>query len=239
MSGPAWMPIPQQMSDAAQLRPGAYTRTSMQQALGMIVVLGLLAGLVPFAVNWVNAARMDAALPLAEAARASVRLNGSLPGFFVGIPGLNLGVLAELYPALAGLPQPLPGWLAAGLSALGVWLTVPLNWLGIWIVYGAMVMVVNKSFGATCTLQRFYAATGYAAVPLLLIGLSPVACLGAIATLVGMVWSATVYVRANQDVTGLPLLQSTLAVALPVLVIVFGLLFVFILFLGSLVFAVL
>ena len=140
-----WFPIPQQMSDAAQLRPGAYTRTTMQQALGMIVVLGLLAGLLPFVVNWIGATRMNAALPLAEAARAGIRMDASLPDFFVGAPGVNPSAIAELYATLAGLPQPLPGWLAGGLSSLGVWLSLPINWLGGWIVYGALVMAVSTS----------------------------------------------------------------------------------------------
>ncbi len=229
-----WLPVPQQMSDAVQLRRHAYTNISMQQALGMIILLGLLAGFIPFTVNWVNSARMDAALPLAEAARASIRLDQTLPTFFVGIPGINSASLVELYPTLAGLPQPFPGWLAGGLSALGRWLSLPLNWLGIWIVYGALVMVINKAFGATCTLQRFYAATGYAAVPLLLTGLAPVDCLGGLATLAGVVWAVAVYIRANQDITGLPLLQSALASVLPFLVILFVAVLAAIVFVGTL-----
>ena len=114
-----WLPIPQQMSDAVQLRRHAYTNISMQQSLGMIILLGLLAGFIPFIVNWVLAARMDAALPLAEAARASIRLDQALPTFFVGIPGVNSASLIELYPTLAGLPQPFPGWLAGGLDRAG------------------------------------------------------------------------------------------------------------------------
>ncbi|MCB0115019.1 MAG: hypothetical protein KDD84_13050 [Caldilineaceae bacterium] len=233
-----WLPIPQQMSDAAQLRPGAYTRTTMQQALGMIVVLGLLAGLLPFVVNWIGATRMNAALPLAEAARAGIRMDASLPDFFVGAPGVNPSAIAELYATLAGLPQPLPGWLAGGLSSLGVWLSLPINWLGGWIVYGALVMAVNVALGATCTLQRFYAATGYAVVPLLLTAFAPVACLGPLASLIGVLWAIAVYVRANQDVTGLPLLHSGLAVALPALILLFGAFLVAVLLLGSFVLAV-
>jgi len=229
-----WLPSPQQMSDAAQMRPGAYTRTTMQQTLGMVVILGILAGFVPFIVNWVNAARMDAALPLAEAARASIQFERTLPDFFVGPAGINPAVWMDLYPTLAGLPQPLPGWMAGGLSALGQWLSLPLNWLGIWIVYGAMVMVVNKALGATCTLQRFYAATGFAAVPLLLTGLSPVACLGALATVAGVLWAVAVYLRANQDVTGLSLLHSGMAIVLPALVVIFGALLVIALSFGTL-----
>ncbi|MBI1293644.1 hypothetical protein GC175_01635 [bacterium] len=233
-----WLPAPQQMSDAAQMRPGAYTRTTMQQTLGMVVLLGLLAGIIPFIVNWVTAARMDAALPLAEAARASIQFDRTLPDFFIGPAGVNPAIWMELYPTLAGLPQPLPGWIVGGLSALGAWLSLPLHWLGLWIVYGAMVMVANKALGATCTLQRFYAATGFAAVPLLLTGLSPVACLGALATVAGVLWAAAIYIRANQNVTGLPLLHSGMAALLPALVVIFGALLVVAISFGTLLLSV-
>ena len=154
------------------------------------------------------------------------------------LPGVNPSAIAELYATLAGLPQPLPGWLAGGLSSLGVWLSLPINWLGGWIVYGALVMAVNVALGATCTLQRFYAATGYAVVPLLLTAFAPVACLGPLASLIGVLWAIAVYVRANQDVTGLPLLHSGLAVALPALILLFGAFLVAVLLLGSFVLAV-
>src|SRR3954453_8639269 len=40
--------------------------TSMRQGLGLVVSLALLAGLLPFLVNWVNAERAGTALPLAQ-----------------------------------------------------------------------------------------------------------------------------------------------------------------------------
>lgn len=210
-----WLPVPQQMSDAVQLRSHAYTQITMQQAMGMIVVLGLLAGFLPSINQWILAARMNTALPLAQAAQTSGQLRDSLPDIFIGVPGINLVAFGEFYPTLAGLPQPLPGWAAGGLSALGEWINWPLQWLSLWIIYGAFVMVINKAFGATPTLQQFYAATGYAAVPLLLTGLSLIPCLGWLAVIVGTIWSAVVYIRANQDVTGLATFQAAAAVVLP------------------------
>jgi hypothetical protein len=230
-----WLPVPQQMSDAVQLRRNAYVNITMQQALGMIVVLGLLAGFLPFIMNWVVAARMDAALPLAQAARASASMREWLSNIPLGLPGIDPVAWSEFYPTVAGLPQPAPGWLAAGLSALGEWLNWPLRWLGFWIVYGAFVMVVNKAFGATMTLQRFYAATGYSVVPLLLTGLSPIPCIGDLFAFLGGAWAVAVYVRANQDITGFPLGRSAIAVFLPTvlflllgMMILGGLLFAFI-----------
>jgi hypothetical protein len=233
-----WLPVPQQMSDAVQLRSNAYTNITMQQALGMIVLLGLLAGLLPFVNNWVLAARMNTVLPLAQAAQESEQWREQLEGLIIGMPGINLVAMSEFYPTVAGLPQPLPGWASGGLSALGEWINWPLQWLSLWIVYGAFVMVANKAFGATPTLQHFYAATGYAFVPLLLTGLAPIPCLGWLAVLVGALWSAVVYIRANQDVTGLSTYQAAAAVLLPALILILFLLIVLGLLISSLIFAV-
>jgi hypothetical protein len=234
-----WLPVPQQMSDAVQLRRNAYTNITMQQALGMIVLLGLLAGLLPFISNWVWAARMNTVLPFAQLAQASVQLRDSLPALFINLPGISPILVSELFPTIAGLPQPLPGWAAGGLSALGEWINWPLQWLSIWIVYGAFVMVVNRALGATPTLQHFYAATGYAAVPLLLTGLSPIPCLGWLAVVVGMIWAAAVYVRANQDVTGFPPVKAATAVFLPAGILLLLLLALFALLALSLIVALL
>jgi hypothetical protein len=210
-----WMPTPQQMSDAVQLRRHAYTSITMQQALGMVVIMALLAGLIPFISNWILAARMGTALPLAQAATAAVSIREGLPDLFVGVPGMEPNAMADFASTAAGMPQPLPGWLAAGLSSFGAWLSWPLNWLALWIIYGVLVMIANKALGATMTLQRFYAATGYASIPLVLTGLNPIPCLGPLLGLVGIIWSVVIYARANEDITGLPRPRAIVAVLLP------------------------
>jgi hypothetical protein len=214
-----WMPTPQQMSDAIQLRRNAYTSITMQQAMGMIVFMALIAGLIPFISSWILAARMGAALPLAQLATAMVELRDALPWLYVATPGLDPNAMTDFTMTAAGLDQPLPDWLAAGLSAFGGWLSWPLNWLTVWIVYGALVVVANKAFGATMTLQYFYAATGYAALPLLLTGLGPVPCLGPLATLAGVVWAAVIYICANEEVTGLTRGKAVAATLLPILLL--------------------
>lgn len=211
-----WLPSPQQMSNAAQLRSKAYRDSTMQQALGMIVALALLAGLLPFVVHWFVAARAGTVLPLAQAVRTAARMQEALSGLSSGFPWpVNPLAVGELYQTLAGLDQPLPGWLAAGLSALGEWLNWPLGWLTLWIVYGVLVMVANKALGGHTTLQHFYAATGFAAVPLLLTGLSPIPCLGALAVVTGIGWSLAVYIRANAEISGLVVPRAAAAVLLP------------------------
>jgi len=188
----------------------------MQQAMGMIVLLALLAGLLPFVLHWLLAAQTGTVLPLAQAAQASTEAQDIAGRMGFNTPWLyNSTALHDLYQTLAGMDQPLPGWLAGSLSALGEWLNWPLQWLALWIVYGAAVLLANKALGGHVTMQHFYAATSYAAAPLLLTGLSPIPCLGALAELVGIGWSLAVYVRANAEVTDLPLPRAAAAVLLP------------------------
>lgn len=239
MTRQEWLPHSQQMSDAVQLRQDVYGTISMRQALGMILVLGLAAGFIPFLMNWFQAARVGAALPLAQLAIAGAEMQKNIPQFmpwFSGLPSME--AIAELYQTLGGLGQPFPGWLAAGLSALGEWINWPLRWLSLWMGYGLLVMVANKLLGATGTLQRFYAATGFAAVPLLLTGLSPIPCVGAVANVVAAVWSFAVYVKANQAFTGFSLARTLLAVVLPVVVLfILGLLVIAVLLVFGMVLA--
>ena len=205
------------MSDAVQLRASGFTETTMRQSLGMVVLLGLLAGFLPFLVNWTQAASVGTALPLARlGAQASLLQETPLNYISTFFDPIQLG---ELFQVIAGLPQPLPGWLTAFISAFGEWINWPLRWLAVWIVYGALVMVCNNVLGATCRLQPFFAATGFAAAPLLLIGLSPIPCLGRVCSVIGVVWAFIVYSRANEEVTSLPRLHSLTAVTLPLLFI--------------------
>ena len=218
-----WLPTGPQMKDALQFRLDAALgvpdrpdieeasgiSTSMRQGLGLIVLTALLAGLLPFLVNWTIAARAGTVLPLAQLARAAEAQTADMES------GGPLQTWPETAATLAGLEPRLPGPLAAGLSAFGVWLNGPLNWLTLWIVYGLAVLLVSKLLGATTTLQHFYAATSYAYLPLLLLGLRPIPCLGTIASLIAVVWALVLYVQAVQLITRLDLGRSVLSVLLP------------------------
>ena len=119
------------MSDAVQLRASGFNDTTMRQSLGMVVLLGLLAGFVPFLVNWQQAASAGSALPLARLGAQAARLNQPLlenaPALFLSLvqptgsasPGPAL--LGDLLQMLAGLEQPFPGWLqpSSAFSASG------------------------------------------------------------------------------------------------------------------------
>ncbi len=209
-----WLPRRGQLKQALQFdfrvnQPDGVWGISMRQGMGLVVVAALVAGLLPFLVNWITAARMGTALPLALMAHASARAADADPGSF------RTGI-ATLWQTLAGLPPAyFPGWLAALLSSLGAWINWPLNWLTGWIVYGTGVLVVAKTWGVPTTLQRFFAMTSYAAMPLILTGLRPIPCLGPVAVFVAVMWMLTLYVACVRAVTGLDWLRAAVVVILP------------------------
>lgn len=209
-----WLPAPDQMVNAIQLNFPAILRaerpvaveadsvwaTSMRQGMGQVIGAGIVAGILPFLVNWFTAARVGAVAPLAGLARGAFAERLAQPGAWDQVGT----VIADLMRTLAGLqPAYVPGWMAAGVSALGVWINQPLTWLALWIVYGLGVLAVAKVLGAPTTLQRFYALTSYAFLPLVLVGLAPIPCFGVIASVVGLVWGAAVYFFAVRAVTDL------------------------------------
>ncbi len=57
-----WLPSTQQMSNAVQLRPRSFGEISMRQALGMILVAGIVGGFFSFMVNWIQAASLGTVL---------------------------------------------------------------------------------------------------------------------------------------------------------------------------------
>lgn len=184
--------------------------SSMRQGMGMVVAAALVAGILPVVLAWLQATRLGTVVPLAQLAELA-EIDADAARW--------IGPFADLltpFQTLAGLePVFFPGWLAALLSALGVWINWPLRWLMGWIVYGLGVMVGAKLLGATTTLQRFYALTAYAALPLILLALGPIPCLGAVATVIGVVWAVVVYVAATRAATGFSLARTVACVAMP------------------------
>jgi hypothetical protein len=203
----AWLPAWRQIVAALQLDLGGdTTHLTMRQGLGLVVLAALLAGLLPSVLAWVMATRAGVIAPLAALAQRTI--DPGVPGPWDEI-WRTARTIAVLPPAV------LPGWLAALLSALGGWINWPLRWLAWWIVYGTGVLVCAKGFGTAATLPQLFRATGYAAVPLVLLGFSPIPYVGAVATAVSLVWMALVYVAGVRAATRLELGPALVAVLLP------------------------
>jgi hypothetical protein len=191
---------------------------SMRQGLGLIVVAALIAGFLPFLANTVTAISVGAPLPFVRLAQQAEEADGA-----------TVSQLGEGLQAVAGLaPSVFPPWFAALLSTVGEWINWPLRWLTWWLAYGAATLLAAKVWGAPTTLQRFFALTSYAAVPMILSGLGPIPCLGAVAQTLAIAWMSVVYGASVRAVTGLDWVRTVLAILLPaallaLLAFVFGL----------------
>lgn len=225
LMGGGWLPTLRQAADALRLNlPAAIgpdpdwpffrrgLHSSMRQALGLIVVVTLLAGLPALISNWVGLAERHTTLQLLQAQGVANRLSNLAPAALVPNLALELGKTAELVSGLTPVASP---QVAAGLSALSAWLALPFRVLAVWLAYGLLVLVVAKALGAGTTLPRFYAATGYAVLPLLLSLLFPLPVIGPWIALVGALLAVVSYVLAVVFVTGLDRWRALIAVLLP------------------------
>jgi len=216
-----WLPRVNQMWDAARLNLGdaldpferGEVSVSMRQGIGMIVVLGLIAGVLSLIAHLWLGLRMGTAVPVAITAAAL----SDLAAAYTGNPAANQ--LANSAGMMAGIEPRLPGFLAALLSALGMWLNWPLSWLSNWILYGTVVAGLARLLGAGNRLQLHFAATSFTAVPLLLTGLSPVPFVGSLAVIGAFVWAALLYYKAVRRVTGLDPMRTLLSMLVPVAVV--------------------
>ena len=134
---------------------------------------------------------------------------------------MPLDIAAHTVQTIAGLEPRMPGFFAALLSALGIWLNWPLGWLAIWIVYGAFVMGLLRVMGATNTLEEYFAATSFAAVPLALIGLAPIPWIGPLAAIIGLVLAFLLYLQLARFVARRDIGRTLIAVLAPIAVVIF------------------
>jgi hypothetical protein len=215
-----WIPSLDQIGAAARLQvkdavdpwERGLVTVSMRQGLGMIVLLGLVAGIIPLIANLWLALPLQTSVPLAQAGSDAAQMTAAY-----GVDSV-LGVIGSTVQTAAGLDPRMPGFLAALLSALGLWINTPLTWLGWWIVYGTFVFAAARLMGASNTLQAFFAATSFAAAPLLLTGLAPIPWIGPLFAFAGSALAFAVYFLAVQFVTKLDAGRAALCMLLPLAV---------------------
>jgi hypothetical protein len=152
---------------------------------------------------------MQTTVPIAQLANAAAQFLNVNSGV------IPLNIAGDTLQTIAGTEPRMPGIFAALLSALGLWISWPLSWLANWIVYGTVVFALARLMGATNTLQAFFAATSFTAVPLILTGLSPIPCVGPLAGLMGMVLAFAVYFQAFRFVTRLDSGRTVICMLLP------------------------
>ena len=157
-----WLPTAEQMKSAVRLNLkeaiygspayraalGPCPATSMRHGMGMIMAAALLAGALPFLINWIHGTQVGTVAPFLDPANLLATSQ-----FFALSDNADAALFADAAQSIAGLEPWLPIWQAAGLSTLGHWLSWPLQWLAIWIVYGVAVLAVSHLFGAHTTLS--------------------------------------------------------------------------------------
>jgi hypothetical protein len=176
----------------------------------MIMLAALIAGALPFIVDWIRAASAGTIAPFMGPASMVATSNTLALS-----ENPDIALLVDAAQSIAGLAPWLPVWLAAGLSALGHWVSWPLEWLTLWIVYGVVTLAVSHLFGARTTLQHFFAGTSYACLPLLLLALTPIPYLGPLAALVAVIWALIVYVLAVENVAKFDLGRAIVSALAP------------------------
>lgn len=209
------MAILQQMDlaigpDAAGVPFHRGLHSSMRQAFGLTGIVALIAALPSIAATWLGWGSPSAFPPVAGVIE-------TLAGSWVRIAELSLFGMdgATVESVVGGAP-----WL----WALGAWLGAPVRFWTLWFVGGLLVFALARMIGARTTLPRFFAATGYAFLPLVLLALLPVSLIGAIALIVAGVLFILMYAQGVQIATNMEWGHVLIAILLPI-VLVCGALF--------------
>lgn len=159
-------------SEATDIHP---TDISMRQGIGLICACALIAGMLTFLVHWIGGIWSGTYYPISSLTQFAQRQSVDEVE-----EDSYQTIVAQAARGITSLQPFLPVWLASGLTAVGQWIDWPLRWLTIWLVYGFGVLLTSLVFSATTTLQRFYAVTSYAAIPLTATILLPIPCIGAL-----------------------------------------------------------
>lgn len=228
--------------DAARLRTKVFEGLRLRsdaflQGFLVIVVVALVAGLPAFVLDLAGGMRMTEVADTA-AARADVRrtLEAAAPALEdLGVgsevreqiaQGFDLGL--TIGTEVSALPTRLPKPFGAIFQAIGAWLSRPFAdggfplaaaALGTWLGYGVWVMLFARLLGGRGTLHGFFGSTALFAVPHLLGVLGRVPVLGAALGAVAFVWGAVIYIKATAVSHELSFERATLAVALPLLIL--------------------
>ncbi len=208
------------------------------QGFLVILAVALVAGLPAFVLDLTGRARRTEVADT-TAARADIRraLEAAAPGLE------SLGVGAEKRDQIAqgfdlaltigtevsALPARLPKSFGAIFRAVGGWLSRPFAdgsfplaaaALGTWLGYGVWVMLFARLLGGRGALHGFFGSTALFAAPHLLGVFSRVPVLGAVLGVIAFLWGVLIYVKATAVSHELSLGRATLAVALPLLILI-------------------
>ncbi|HIC89435.1 MAG TPA: YIP1 family protein [Anaerolineae bacterium] len=125
--------------------------------------------------------------------------------------GIELGYSIETLP-----PRLLPRTLS---TVLEMWgrniISHPLTRLGHFLAYAIWVMLFAKLLGGQGSLQQFLGTALLAGIPQIVGVLNWIPCLGFVLSVVGIVWSVVIYIKATEVAHRLDTARAAVAVLLP------------------------
>jgi hypothetical protein len=191
----------------------------------LIAIVTLVAGLVTFAVNFVNQVRPVTAVQIEEAIEQSLdmqrRFNPSLQDPEAQrIIDETLGVIVPMIVEISEVDIPIGRGASGFFAALGSYLSSVFASLAGWLFYGALVLVAVNLLGGSAKLPEFLGMVALYVTPGLLGLLRPIPCVGALLAFIGTIWGVVVYIKAVSFTTELDLPKSVLAVLAPIIVLV-------------------
>lgn len=211
------------LDDAAyqdwQERPNLFLRGVI-----LVVVVSLIAGLIPFAVNLVTQVRpVDAEVIRQQIDRAmemQFRFNPSWQDPEARrMMEKMVDVMVPMITEIMGVRSPLPQGISGFFQAFGTWLSRALSSLAGWLFYGSMVLVVVNLLGGSARLPNFLGMVALYAVPAVLGLLAQIPWIGCLFGLAALIWGIVVYVKATSVAGGLDIGKAILAVFAPFVVL--------------------
>jgi len=122
---------------------------------------------------------------------------------------------------IAQLPTPLPEPAGAIFRALARFLSAPFGRMAGWMFYALIVLLAAKILGGRATVQEMLGCTALYIVPHLINVVTFIQCIGAVLWITSTIWGIIIYIKAvaiaNEFDTG----RALLAVALPILIVLF------------------
>ena len=210
-------------------RPNPFLR-----GLVLIVIVSLVAGLVSFAITLVSNVSPFNPTDIEDSIRQSMdwqsRFNPSLQDPEVEqMMNETMDIIVPMVTDIAEIQPALPRGITGFFQALGGWLSRALSgsvWsVSFWLFYGALVLVVVNLLGGSAKLPDFLGMTSLYVMPSLLVLLGQLPCVGCVFSLVGLIWSIVISIKAVSVATDLDMGQSILAVFAPsVVILLLGLL---------------
>ena len=228
--------------DAVTLKPEPFQRfgwqSSIRLAVGLVVVVGLIIGLVNALIGVPALVRGDVFDPeaflteLEQGFGMSQMFGGQQPETEAILDQIKQGfeAFAPYIQRIEAIETPLPPFFGRLFAWLGAWLSTPFGLLAKWLSISIWIMLFARLLGGKGGLVSYLSASSLSVLPHLLSAFGFIPCLGGALALVGSIWGLIIQMKAVQTTHGLSQGRSVAAVLLPYLLLILLILLLSILF---------